>query len=57
MYVYEFVSLCVDEGLYHIYQQLSELLSRILLDDELHEFAVELDALEHTFHCKHKVCC
>ena len=33
-------------GLYHINQQLSELLSCILLDNELHEFAIELDALE-----------
>ena len=29
--------LCVEmEGLYHIYQQLSELLSCILLNDDLH---------------------
>ena len=49
--------LCVEmEGLYHINQQLSELLSCILLDDEEHEFAIELDALECTFHCKHRVC-
>ena len=51
--VYEFcvgmveLFLCVEMGgLYHIYQQLSELLSCILLDDELHEFAIELDTLE-----------
>ena len=36
--------LCVEmEGLYHINQQLSELLSCILLDDEVHEFAIELE--------------
>ena len=27
--------MCVDGGLYHIYQQLSELLACILLDDEV----------------------
>ncbi len=38
--------LCVEmEGLYHIYQQLSELLACILLDDELHEFAIELERI------------
>ena len=36
--------LCVEmEGLYHINQQLSELLACILLDDELYEFAIELE--------------
>ena len=36
--------LCVEmEGLYHINQQLSELLACILLDDEVHEFDIELE--------------
>ena len=33
---YKFVSRCGEWGLYHINQQLSELLACILLDDELH---------------------
>lgn len=33
---YKFASRCGEWGLYHIYQQLFELLSCILLDDELH---------------------
>ncbi len=40
---YEFASRCGEWGLYHIYQQLSELLACILLDDEVHEFAVKLE--------------
>lgn len=36
--------LCVEmEGLYHINQHLSELLSCVLFDDEVHEFAVKLE--------------
>ena len=41
--MYDFL-LCVEmKGLYHINQHLSELLSCILLDDEVHEFAIELE--------------
>ena len=44
--------LCMElEGLYHINQQLSELLSCILLDDEVHEFAIELERKLIVFSC------